>query len=52
MAFNFFRGQLAEVIQWAAPQSGVLLWKFPSQAIARCEGHHRRRFRGQEKSLD
>jgi len=30
MAFNFFRGQLAEVIQWAAPPPGVLLWKFPS----------------------
>jgi len=30
MAFNFFRGQLAEVIQWAAPQPDVLLWQFPS----------------------
>ncbi|AMR28678.1 hypothetical protein A0257_17275 [Hymenobacter psoromatis] len=30
MAFNFFRGQLAEVIQWAEPQAGLLLWKFSS----------------------
>ena len=30
MAFNFFRNQLAEVIQWPEPQPGVLLWKFPS----------------------
>ena len=30
MSFNFFRGQLAEVIQWQNPQPSVLLWKFPS----------------------
>lgn len=30
MAFNFFRGQLAEVIQWADPQPDLLLWKYPS----------------------
>lgn len=30
MAFNFFRGQLAQVIQWVDPQPGLLLWKFPS----------------------
>lgn len=30
MAFNFFRGQSAEVIQWNDPQSGLLLWKYPS----------------------
>lgn len=30
MAFNFFRGQLAEVIQWADPQPGALLWQYPS----------------------
>ena len=30
MSFNFFRGQLAQVIQWPAPQQDLLLWKFPS----------------------
>lgn len=30
MSFSFFRGQLAEVIQWKDPQPSVLLWKFPS----------------------
>ena len=30
MSFSFFRGQLAEVIQWPDPQPGLLLWKFPS----------------------
>jgi membrane protease subunit (stomatin/prohibitin family) len=30
MAFNFFRSQLAQVIQWPDPQPGLLLWKFPS----------------------
>lgn len=30
MAFNLFRGQLAEVIQWNDPQPGLLLWKYPS----------------------
>jgi membrane protease subunit (stomatin/prohibitin family) len=30
MAFNFFRGQLAQVIQWPDPQPGLLLWKYPS----------------------
>ncbi|UOR06451.1 SPFH domain-containing protein [Hymenobacter aerilatus] len=30
MAFNFFRGQTAQVIQWDAPQPSQLLWQFPS----------------------
>jgi membrane protease subunit (stomatin/prohibitin family) len=30
MAFNFFRGQLAQVIQWPDPQPSLLLWKYPS----------------------
>jgi membrane protease subunit (stomatin/prohibitin family) len=30
MSFNLFRGQLAQVIEWADPQPGLLLWKFPS----------------------
>lgn len=30
MSFSFFRGQLAEVIQWPDPRPGGLLWKFPS----------------------
>ncbi|HET9503061.1 MAG TPA: SPFH domain-containing protein [Hymenobacter sp.] len=30
MAFNFFRGQLPEVIQWPDPQPDLLLWKYPS----------------------
>ena len=30
MAFSFFGGQLAEVIQWHDPQPGLLLWKYPS----------------------
>jgi len=30
MSFSFFRGQLAEVIQWIDPQPSGLLWKFPS----------------------
>jgi len=30
MSFNFFRGQLAQVIQWPGPQPELLLWKFPS----------------------
>jgi membrane protease subunit (stomatin/prohibitin family) len=31
MAFNFFRSQLATIIEWANPQPGVLLYKFPSE---------------------
>ncbi|TYZ09197.1 SPFH domain-containing protein [Hymenobacter lutimineralis] len=31
MAFRFFRNQLASVIEWANPQPGVLLAKFPSE---------------------
>jgi membrane protease subunit (stomatin/prohibitin family) len=31
MSFNLFRGQLAQVIEWANPQSGQLLWKYPSE---------------------
>ncbi|MDO7876656.1 SPFH domain-containing protein [Hymenobacter sp. ASUV-10] len=31
MPFNFFRNQLASVIEWANPQPGVLLHKFPSE---------------------
>ncbi|MBG8555271.1 SPFH domain-containing protein [Hymenobacter guriensis] len=31
MAFRFFRNQLASVIEWANPQPGVLLTKFPSE---------------------
>jgi membrane protease subunit (stomatin/prohibitin family) len=30
MSFNLFRGQLAQVIEWADSQLGLLLWKFPS----------------------
>ncbi|WP_324679145.1 SPFH domain-containing protein [Hymenobacter sp. GOD-10R] len=30
MPFSFFRSQLAEVIQWDAPQLHQLLWQFPS----------------------
>jgi hypothetical protein len=30
MSFNLFRGQLAQVIEWADSQPGLLLWKFPS----------------------
>lgn len=30
MSFSFFRGQLAQVIQWQDPQPSGLLWKFPS----------------------
>ncbi|QIX61656.1 SPFH domain-containing protein [Hymenobacter sp. BT18] len=31
MAFRFFRNQLASVIEWANPQPGVLLAKFPAE---------------------
>ncbi|MCR5888216.1 SPFH domain-containing protein [Hymenobacter sp. J193] len=31
MAFSFFRNQLASVIQWANPEPGVLIHKFPSE---------------------
>lgn len=31
MAFRFFRNQLSTVIEWANPQPGVLLAKFPSE---------------------
>ena len=30
MSFTLFRGQLAQVIQWDAPEAGLLLWKYPS----------------------